>query len=163
MTTHHRQTLTAVGVFNTAGTPSLRYVDAALFEFWRHWMEHRHDFQISYTEQYVWIPFHEESRHHQVFTHCKDRKQVTRLGFASFNEETQQTEHRARFVATEDLDQVTGLLKQHFGGPQIHTAVDTMDGYAITTRSRHNPTAAYIASSWSMPRGFAPVRSAMRS
>ena len=161
MTTQHRQSLFSVPVFNSEGQPSVRYVDTAIFKLWRHWIEANHGFQVMDPTSFVWIPATEERRHDQLFSHSHERDAVTRLSFESFNERTHETEHRVRFVPTEEIDQIENILTRHFGGTNIFVSMAAESGYAINTRSQNEPS--YIASNWSMPRGFAPARSAIRS
>ena len=161
MTSQHRQSLLSVPVFNSEGQPSVRYVDAAIFKLWRHWVESNHGFQVMDATNFVWVPLAEERRHDQLFSHCVEREEVTRLSFESFNERTHTTEHRARFVPTDEMEKVEKILTQHFGGKDIFVSIEAEPGYAITTRSQ--TTLSYMASNWSMPRGFAPARSAIRS
>lgn len=161
MTSQHRQTLARVSVFNRQGEPSARYIDASIFKLWRHWMEDNHGFQVMDADPYVWVPTVEERRHDNLFEHCNDREEVTRLSFESFNERTHETEHRVRFVPADQSEALENILTQHFSGKDIFVSIEADTGSAITTRDPRKPS--YIAPSWSIPRGFAPVRSAIRS
>ena len=138
-------------------------MDAALFNLWRYWMEDTHGFKVSEPEPYVWIPMSEERRHDRLFAHCEEREPVTRLNFESFDHNTRQTQHRVRFVPTGECEQIEPYLLTHFGGTNVYTSMEPELGYAMTNRSQAHQPMGYMASNWSIPRGLAPVRSAMRS
>ncbi|NKC01025.1 MAG: hypothetical protein GKR90_21370 [Pseudomonadales bacterium] len=154
----HRQSLVRTEVRNTKGQISTRYIDAETFELWQFFVSQNYDYQVLTQQPCVWIPDEEQRRHDQVFSHAPLNSEVTKVAIECFDHDTQLTEHKIRFVPTDELDPILERLTKHFSKPQRYATTELQAGGAISLQN-----ADYIAPSWSIPRGFAPVRSAILS
>ena len=157
----HRQLLVHAQVMNRNGHTSDRFVDSQVFDLWQFLLQNRHGFTVVSKQPCLWIPDQERRRQDQ-FDHSPYQQAVQRLTFECYDQATGITETHTRFVAEEDLDLVTDILLGHLSKDDHFTTLNNAEGEALSSMDS-TPVAGYMASSWSMPRGLAPVRSAIRS
>ncbi len=162
----HRHLLTRARVKSPLNQISDRWVDQQVFALWRSYMEQHHGFTILSAHNCVWLPHEECERHATLLSHIKFRARVDHLAFESYQPALGTTEIRNRFVAEETKDLVLTRLRDHFEGEETLTDLQVTKGLALSETDSEAPaqlSADYIPPSWSIPRGLAPVRSAMRS
>lgn len=165
----HRQTLIRVSILDSAGQASSRFIDALLFDQWREQAQAKPGYEILKTQPCIWIPTNEQRRREPLFARRHQPTDVIKINMECYDAATATSEQRIRFVPAEQFDVVVNRLTDRLAhqGRYVTTEIDT--GTAIVclshtalNRETFSPT-AHIASSWSIPRGFAPVRSAIRS
>jgi hypothetical protein len=154
----HRQSLVRAEVRNSVGQLSSRYIDAETFALWQFFVEEKHGYQILTQRPCLWVPDEEQRRHDKVFSHAPLNTEVTKISVECFDQGSQLTEHKVRFVPADELERILERLTRHFSKPGLYATTELQSGAAISLQ--HSD---YVAPSWSMPRGFAPVRSAIRS
>ena len=162
-TENHRQLLIHSKVYNQAGHTSERFIDQQIFSLWECLMSHHHGFAVATQQACVWVPQAERQRHQQVFDRVKHSQAVSRLAFECYDQDSGISQTKVRFVPREEQDQLVDLLMSHLGGAQEFTTLTVAEGEALSNDQRGLREPGYNAPSWSMPRGFAPVRSAIRS
>ena len=159
----HRQTLVRTEVVNPSGEASQRYIDRQVFTLWKHYVEHRHGLRVKAPLSCVWVPADEVRRQDRLFAAAAHRCSVQKLCFECYDAKSGITEEKTRFVPEEDVDAMVDRLMQHLSRNCDFTTLTMASGEAIATHTTAPPAKTHSEFSWSIPRGFAPVRSAMRS
>ena len=129
----HRQILVAATATNARGHTSERYVDQQTFTLWQLLLETRHNQTVSVPRPCVWLPEQECERSDYVLEHTAFRRDVSRLSFECYNQETGITETRVRFAPSDELEVTTRRLLNHFSGRHTYVALNTQAGQAVAS------------------------------
>ena len=165
----NRQTLIRVSILDSAGQASSRFIDTTRFDQWCEHAQAKRGYEILKTQAYIWIPTNEQRRREPLFTRRHHATDLFRVNMECFDSATATSQQKIRFVAAEQLDFFVNQMTDRLALDGLYVTTEIDSGTAITclshaalNRDKSSPT-AHIASSWSIPRGFAPLRSAIRS
>ena len=129
--TQHRQSLVITEVRNPKGVTTNRYVDADVFELWRHWMCTRHRFIVEGARPCLWLDSR-EAEHHPLLRHdLTPNDRVCKLVIERFDQRTEMTTHTSRFTHRRETDLLKQALSRHLSGEGRSVEIFTHPGYIV--------------------------------
>lgn len=165
----NRQALISASVVDAAGRAGSRFIDATVFDEWRTEAETQRGYAILATSRCIWIPANEQRRRESRIAASNRPTDVVRLSIECYDADNGSIEQTIRFVSADQQEPVINKLTNLLSRSGVYTTTEIYPGTAIffqglsTRQANARAASNHIASSWSMPRGFAPVRSAIRS
>ncbi|MDX1608816.1 MAG: hypothetical protein R3225_01700 [Halofilum sp. (in: g-proteobacteria)] len=100
-------------MLNRAGKSSIRYVELEQYRLWAYMMESRHGFTVQDLQLSLWVNSSEFRDKTDLFLHCGNVEEVSRIAFCWFNPRHHYTLDVARYVPSEQYESVKQILLSH--------------------------------------------------
>lgn len=127
----HRQLLVHCSVSSGTAPESSRFVDQQIYPLWRENMANRHNLCVTYLDTCVWLPEPEFLWQRQLFQHSGRSEAVTRLAFTVYHPTSHVTEHKVRFIRTQDEATLIPLLERHLLPNDDASELTHTSGWAV--------------------------------